>query len=99
MLFYAAYTWHAGTTIEQVRARHDQQFRAGALRTAGWRGFYELAGGGAGFLLLEVDEPGELTALLQPYMDLMSWDVRAIVANDIAGFIQQVEQRATSASA
>jgi len=50
MLFYAAFTTHPHTAIEQVRARHDAQYRADALRLETWRGFYEFAGGGAGFL-------------------------------------------------
>ena len=38
-------------------------------------------GGGAGFLLVDYDEPQELTAFLQPYMDLMGFDVRAVTRN------------------
>ena len=34
--------------------------------------------GGAGFLLVEAEHPQELTAFLQPYMDLMSVDVHAV---------------------
>jgi len=93
MLFYAAYTWHPHTTIEQVRARHDAQLRADALHPEEWRGFYEFAGGGGGFLLIEVNDARALTALLQPYQDLMHWDVRAIRPVDIEGFIDQVRQR------
>ena len=42
------------------------------------KGWYNLAGGGAGFLLVESNDPRELTAFLQPYMDLMSFDVRSV---------------------
>jgi hypothetical protein len=42
------------------------------------RGWYNLAGGGAGFLLVETDDPREVTAFLQPYMDLVAFDVRAV---------------------
>ena len=31
----------------------------------------------AGFLLIESDDPRDLTRMLEPYMDLMSWDVHA----------------------
>jgi uncharacterized protein DUF3303 len=42
------------------------------------RGWYNLAGGGAGFMLIETENPRELTEILQPYMDLVSWDVHSI---------------------
>jgi hypothetical protein len=42
------------------------------------RGWYNLAGGGAGFLLVETDDPRELTQFLQPYMDLIRWNVHAV---------------------
>ena len=29
-------------------------------------------------MLIETDEPRELTNMLQPYMDLLSWDVHAV---------------------
>ena len=44
-------------------------------RIVGW---YNLAGGGAGFLIVEYDNIDELTGFLQPYMDPLSFDVRAI---------------------
>jgi hypothetical protein len=55
-----------------------QQDDAGANQPEKIRGWYNLAGGGAGFLLVETDEPGQLSDLLQPYMDLVSWDVHAV---------------------
>lgn len=93
MLFYAAFTTHPHTTAEQVRARHDAQYRADALHPETWRGFYEFAGGGAGFLLIEVEEARALTAILQPYQDLVRWDVRAVLSIDVEAFIDQVQQR------
>ncbi len=42
------------------------------------KGWYNLAGGGAGFLVVETEITQELTAFLHPSMDLMSFDVRAI---------------------
>lgn len=37
-----------------------------------------MAGGGAGFLIVEYDDIRQLAAFLQPYMELMSFDVQAI---------------------
>src|SRR5438067_1300737 len=58
---------------------------------------YNLAGGGAGFLLVETNSPQELTAFLQPYMDLMSFDVRAIYALDYQKQLQELRQVAQKA--
>ena len=78
MLWYCRFTWSAGTTAQKVRERVLQQHEAGKNQPEKFRGWYNLAGGGAGFLLIETNEPHELTDILQPYMDLMSWDVHAV---------------------
>ena len=81
MQFLCQFTWYPGTTRQQVAQRLVQQHDAGLNYPERIRGWYNLAGGGAGFLIVEYDDPRELTAFLQPYMDLMSWDVRAITEN------------------
>ncbi|HEV2072099.1 MAG TPA: DUF3303 family protein [Thermomicrobiales bacterium] len=78
MLFYCEFTWFPGTTREQVARRLVQQHDAGSNHPDRIRGWYNLAGGGAGFLIVEYDDIRQLTAFLQPYMELMSFDVRAI---------------------
>ena len=78
MLFYCEFTWFPGTSREEVAERVVEQHDAGANHPERIRGWYNLAGGGAGFLLVDYDNLGELSAFLQPYMDLMSFDVRAI---------------------
>jgi hypothetical protein len=73
---------------------------AGHRTTPGWRrsppqslkGWYNLAGGGAGFLLVETDDPRELTAMLQPFMDVVSFDVHAVYAVDYDQRIQELQQ-------
>lgn len=78
MLFYCEFTWFPGTTREEVAQRLIQQHDAGANNPEKIKGWYNLAGGGAGFLIVEYDDVRQLTAFLQPYMDLMGFDVRAI---------------------
>ncbi len=78
MLWYCRFMWHESTTREQVARRVVQQHDAGANHPEHIKGWYNLAGGGAGFLLVETDHPQELTAFLQPYMDLMDFDVHAV---------------------
>ena len=78
MLYYCAFTWHAGTTAEEVWQRILQQDEAGKNNPQRIRGWYTFAGGGAGFLIVEYDDPRELSRFLTPYMDLMDFDVRAM---------------------
>ena len=78
MLYYCRYEWYAGTTRDKVAQEFMRQHEAGRHHAEKWRGWYALAGGGAGFMLVETDDPRELTAMLQPTMDLVSWDVHGI---------------------
>ena len=78
MLFHCQFTWFPGTNREQVAKRLIEQHDAGANNPDRIKGWYNLAGGGAGFLIVDYDDIGDLTAFLQPYMELMSFDVRAI---------------------
>src|SRR5215212_8392353 len=92
MLWYCAFTWHHGATRAQVAQRVVQQHDANATHPERIRGWYNLAGGGAGFLLVEAETPEELTSFLQPYMDLMSWDVRAIYERPYEQTIEKLRQ-------
>ena len=95
MLFLCQFTWSPGTTRQQVAQRVVQQHDAGMNRPERIKGWYNLVGGGAGFLLVEYDDPRELTAFLQPFMDLMSFDVRGVYRLDYEQRIQELRQVAT----
>ena len=92
MLWYCGFTWYPQTTRTKVAQRIVQQHDAGANNPENLRGWYNLAGGGAGFLLVEAERAEDLTALLQPYMDLMSWDVRAISSVDDNTIIEELRR-------
>ena len=92
MLFHCQFTWYPGTTRARVAQRLVQQHDAGANNPERIKGWYNLAGGGAGFLIVDYDDPRELTAFLQPYMDLMSFDVRAITENDYNSRVEELRQ-------
>ena len=92
MLWYCSFTWYPGTTRSQVAQRVVQQHDAGANHPERIRGWYNLAGGGAGFLLIETENLQELTAFLQPYMDLMSWDVRAVSQLDYERRLEELRK-------
>jgi hypothetical protein len=49
-----------------------------------------------GFLLADYEAPKELTASLQPYRDLMAWDVRAMIQNDYATRIKELREEMCS---
>lgn len=96
MLWYCRFEWQVGTTAQQVRRRVIEQHEAGTNRPENIRGWYNLAGGGAGFLLVETENPRELTNFLQPYMDLVSFDVHAVYElpyeDTIAEFRRAIDQ-------
>ena len=92
MLFYCAYTWFPKTRPEEVWERVIVQHDRGANAPELIRGWYDLAGGGAGFLIVETEDVRELTAMLRPYMDLMAWDVRALSENRYDQTIVQIRE-------
>ena len=97
MLYLCEFTWFPGMTRARVAQRVVQQHDAGANRQERIRGWYNLVGGGAGFLIVDYDDPHELTGFLQPYMDLMSFDVRAITENAYEATIAQSRETAKQA--
>ncbi|HYI24563.1 MAG TPA: DUF3303 family protein [Thermomicrobiales bacterium] len=90
MLFYCEFTWFPGTSRDEVAQRVVSQHDAGKNNPDRIVGWYNLAGGGAGFLIVNYDNIDELTAFLQPYMDLMAFDVRAIKQLDYAADIERL---------
>ena len=42
--------------------------------------------------MVETENPRELTALLQPFMDLVRWDVHAVYSLDYDEEIQRLQQ-------
>ena len=90
MLWYCSFTWFPGTTRAEVAQRVVQQHDLGTNHPKQIRGWYNLAGGGAGFMLVETENLNQLTEMLQPYMDLMSWDVRAVHELDYDKEIKQL---------
>jgi hypothetical protein len=89
MLYFCEFTWYPGTTAEDVKKRIVQQDAAGKNNPQRIKGWYTLAGGGAGFLLVEYDDPRALSDFLTPYMDLMSFDVRTVYQNDYKRALEQ----------
>jgi hypothetical protein len=57
MLWYCRFEWQPGVTRQQVAERVVQQHEAGNTHPERIKGWYNLAGGGAGFLLVETQRP------------------------------------------
>jgi hypothetical protein len=95
MLFYCQFAWFPGTSRKEVARRVVEQHDAGKNNPDQIRNWYNLAGGGAGFLIVEYDNLHELTSFLQPYMDLMSFDVRAIYELSYESRINELRQLAS----
>jgi len=98
MQYLCQFTWFPGTTRAAVAQRVVRQHDAGENHPERIKGWYNLVGGGAGFLLVDYDDPRELTAFLQPFMDLMSFDVRAVTENDYGDTIEQLRRVGSSDS-
>ena len=98
MLYLCEFTWYPGTTRAEVAKRLVAQHDAGENRQERIRGWYNLVGGGAGFLIVDYDDPREVTAFLQPYMDLMSFDVWAITQNEYEPTVAQLREVAKQAT-
>jgi hypothetical protein len=93
MLWYCRFEWYPHTTREKVAQRILELHEAtGRQRPESLKGWYNLAGGGGGFLLVDLDDPRQLTALLQPFMDLVSFDVHAVYAVDYNQRIEEFQQ-------
>ncbi len=99
MLWYCRFAWHEGTTTEKVRQRVLKQHAAGTNHPDRIRGWYNLAGGGAGFLLIDAADPRELNPILEPYLDLVNWDVHAVYELAYAEVTKHLSELADEATA
>lgn len=91
MLFLCQFTWFPNTSRKDVAERVVRQHEAGRNKPENIRAWYNLVGGGAGFLVVDYDDPRKVTAFLQPYMDVMSFDVRAITENTYDETVQEMK--------
>jgi hypothetical protein len=95
----ARYTWHPGTTLDQITALMAEGAAREAASDVTVRGYYGLVGGGAGYFLLEADEPQRINDDLVPSMGLVAWDVRQVIERDWAKELAAAVERAGVASA
>ncbi len=92
MLWYCKFKWHENINREQVVRRVLKQHEAGMNHPEHIKGWYNLAGGGAGFLIIETENPHDLTAFLEPYMDLVDFDVHAVYSIPYDEYIKELQK-------
>jgi Domain of unknown function (DUF3303) len=93
MLFYCRFTWFPGTSREAVAKRVIQQHELGTNKPDRIKGWYTLVGGGAGFLMIEGSTAQDVSEILEPYMDLMAWDVHAVSSNTYAEKVNELKKQ------
>ena len=92
MLFYCRFTWFPGVSRAMVARRVIQQHELGTNHPERIKSWYTLAGGGAGFMIIEAAHTGELSEILEPYMDIMAWDVHAIAETPYDETIERMKR-------
>jgi hypothetical protein len=98
MLWYCRFKWQPRTTAPDVRRRVVENHDGGRNHPDKIRGWYNLAGGGAGFMLIETDTPRELTEILEPYMDLVDWDVHAVYELNYDETVERFREKVQAAT-
>ena len=93
MLYVAEYTWHPGTTLEDVVRLQAEGASSLASSGVTVRGYYGLVGGGAGYLLLEADDPQRINDFLVPTMGRIAYDVRQVIERDFAQEVAAAAQQ------
>ncbi len=93
MLFYCRFTWYPGTSRDVVARRVVEQDKIDNSFASRIKSWHTLVGGGAGFLMIEADKPQEVSEILEPYMDLMSWDVHAVTSNSYKEKVAELKRQ------
>ena len=76
MLFYCEFSLCAATSPDALRLHVLEQHRQGANHQDRIEVIYTFAEEGTGFLVVEFEDAAELHAALEPYRDVLHFDVR-----------------------
>lgn len=103
MLWYCRFHRLDNVTPEQVTQRLVLQHISGTNQPERIRSWYTFAEGGAGFVLIEADDLRDVNAILDPYRELLGWDVDAVVERrydeyvlDLLARVGEMQQSAVS---
>jgi len=93
MLWYCQFHLLPGSTPEQVRHRLLLQHIAGTNQPERIKSWYNVVEGGAGFVLIEADDLSAVNAILDPYRDVLRWDVDPVVERRYDLYVQELLAR------
>jgi len=96
MLYLCSYTWQPGVSMNAVAERMMHAHSSLIDPAVTVRGWYDLVGGGAGLMILETDDPAAIARTLTPFMDLISYDVRAVTETNLDDLRHAAQQRTGS---
>jgi hypothetical protein len=98
MLWYCRFHRLPGATPEQVRHRLLLQHIAGTNQPERIQSWYNVIEGGAGFVLIEADDLTAVNAILDPYRDVLGWDVDIVVERRYDAYVQELLARVAETS-
>jgi hypothetical protein len=93
MLWYCRFHRLPDATPEQVTHRLLLQHVTGTNQPERIRSWYTFVDGGAGFVLIEADDLRGVNFILDPYRDLLGWDVDAVVERRYQDYVQELLAR------
>jgi hypothetical protein len=93
MLWYCRFHRLSGVTSEQVRHRLLLQHIAGTNQPERIQSWYNVVDGGAGFVLIQTDDIRDVNAILDPYRDVLGWDVDMVVERRYDAYVQELLAR------
>jgi hypothetical protein len=79
MLWLCSYEALPGVRSDSLGRRFLRQHDAGTNASGSLRGWYVHPGGTSGTVFLEAETPQEITAVIEPYSSLVSWQVSPAV--------------------
>lgn len=97
MLWICSYQALPGVRHDALGRRFLRQHDAGTNRPASLRGWYVHPGGTSGVVFVEVDTQQELTAVIEPYSSVVTWQVQPACEmnyNQVLEELRKVKERA-----
>jgi len=96
MLWSCTYRVKPGYRGRDLARRFLRQHDAGTNRPSQLRGWYLFATGSAGTVYIEALTPRELSSFIDPYSDLVDWDVQAVTEMNYNQVLEELRRTAVS---